>query len=306
MQLSTGCHLLSIAEASKRTICTPMKISSLSLHDDAPFAALAFKIMTDPYVGRLTFIRIYSGTLTKGMNLINSTKDSKERISRLLEMHANKRKDRDEFFTGDIAACIGLKKATTGDTLCSPDKPLLLEKMEFPEPVISMAIEPKSKADREKLAHGALSALSEEDPTFRVSTNEETGQTIIAGMGELHLEILHDRMKREFSVEANVGKPQVAYKETITIPGKIANQIRQAVGRPRSVRSRRDSKSNRMKKAKATRSSARLSAALFQKNTSRRPSKGLKKGLPQAFWQAISLVDVKVAIVYRFLPRCRL
>ena len=190
--------------------------------------------MTDPYVGRLTFIRIYSGTLTKGMNLINSTKDTKERISRLLEMHANQRKERDEFYTGDIAACIGLKKASTGDTLCSPDQPILLEKMEFPEPVISMAIEPKSKADREKLSQ-ALSSLSEEDPTFRVSTNEETGQTIIAGMGELHLEILHDRMKREFNVEANVGKPQVSYKETITIPSRKSNQVRQAVRRSRSI-----------------------------------------------------------------------
>ena len=168
--------------------------------DDEPLAALAFKIMTDPYVGRLTYVRIYSGTLTKGTTLLNTTKGSEERISRLLEMHANKRAEKDEFYTGDIAACIGLKNATTGDTLCAPKHPVLLEKMEFPEPVISMAIEPKSKGDREKLAM-ALSALSIEDPTFRVSTNEETGQTIIAGMGELHLDILHDRMKREFSLK---------------------------------------------------------------------------------------------------------
>ncbi|MBS0651646.1 MAG: elongation factor G, partial [Verrucomicrobia bacterium] len=199
--------------------------------DDGPLAALAFKIMSDPYVGRLTFVRVYSGTLSKGTNLINTTKDKRERVSRLLEMHANQRKDRDEFFTGDIAACIGLKYTSTGDTLCSEDNPLLLEKMEFPEPVISMAIEPKSKADREKLSL-ALSSLSEEDPTFRVQTNEETGQTIIAGMGELHLEILRDRMLREFSVDANVGKPEVSYKETITVPGKSETKyVKQSGGR---------------------------------------------------------------------------
>ena len=150
--------------------------------DDSPLSALAFKIMTDPYVGRLTFIRIYSGTLSKGTTLLNTTKDKRERISRLLEMHANQRKDRDEFFTGDIAAAIGLKNTSTGDTLCSEDHPLLLEKMNFPDPVISMAIEPKTKADREKLSM-ALSSLSEEDPTFRVMTNEETGQTIIMRNG---------------------------------------------------------------------------------------------------------------------------
>src|SRR5580692_1552919 len=199
--------------------------------DDAPLAALAFKIMSDPYVGRLTFVRIYSGTLSKGTAIINTTKDKRERVSRLLEMHANQRKDRDDFFTGDIAACIGLKYTTTGDTLCAEDNPLLLEKMDFPEPVINMAIEPKSKADREKLSL-ALSSLSEEDPTFRVSTNEETGQTIIAGMGELHLEIIRDRMFREFSVEANVGKPEVAYKETITAPSTSETKyIKQSGGR---------------------------------------------------------------------------
>ena len=203
----------------------------LSPKDDGPLAALAFKIMSDPYVGRLTFVRIYSGTLSKGTSLINTTKDKKERVSRLLEMHANQRKDKDEFFTGDIAACIGLKYTSTGDTLCTDDNPLLLEKMEFPEPVISMAIEPKSKADREKLSM-ALSSLSEEDPTFRVYSNEETGQTIIAGMGELHLEILRDRMFREFSVEANVGKPEVSYKETITIPSKVETKyVKQSGGR---------------------------------------------------------------------------
>ena len=199
--------------------------------DDSPLAALAFKVATDPYVGRLTFIRVYSGVLEKGMTLMNTTKGKKERISRLLEMHANQRKDRNEFFTGDIAACIGLKNTGTGDTLCAESNPLLLEKMEFPEPVISMAIEPKSKGDREKLSV-ALGALSEEDPTFRVSSNEETGQTIIAGMGELHLEVLKDRMFREFKVEANVGKPQVSYKETLTSPGKTNTKfVKQSGGR---------------------------------------------------------------------------
>src|SRR3989338_635442 len=200
------------------------KIDSDELLEIAPsdsghFSALAFKIMTDPYVGKLTLIRIYSGTLAKGSSLLNTTKDKRERVSRLLAMHAHQRKDRDEFYTGDIAACIGLKYTSTGDTLCTEDHELLLERMIFPDPVISMAIEPKSKADREKLAQ-ALSSLSEEGPTFRVTTNEETGQTIIAGMGELHLDVLRDRMIREFKVEANVGAPEVSYRETITKTGK--------------------------------------------------------------------------------------
>ncbi len=204
---------------------------TLEPRDDERLALLAFKVMTDPYVGRLTFVRVYSGTLKKGQTLINTTKDKKERISRLLEMHSNQRKDKDEFHTGDIAACIGLKNTTTGDTLCAEGTPLLLEKMEFPEPVISMAIEPKSKADREKLSM-ALSALSEEDPTFRVSSNEETGQTIIAGMGELHLDILRDRMVREFNVDASVGKPQVSYKETISLNAKADTKlVKQSGGR---------------------------------------------------------------------------
>ncbi|MGM0440540.1 MAG: elongation factor G [Chlamydiota bacterium] len=197
--------------------------------DDEPFSALAFKVMTDPYVGRLTFIRVYSGVLEKGKNLINTTKGRKERVNRLLEMHSNTRKERDEFYTGDIAACIGLKNTSTGDTLCDPSHKVILEKMEFPEPVISMAIEPKSKADREKLS-SALSALSEEDPTFRVYTQEETGQTIIAGMGELHLDVLRDRMIREFGVEANVGRPQVSYKETISSAGKTDTKFAKQSG----------------------------------------------------------------------------
>jgi elongation factor G len=182
--------------------------------DDEKFTALAFKIMTDPYVGRLTFARIYSGTLKTGSYIYNSVSGKKERIGRVLRMHANHREDIDEAYTGDIIAVVGLKNTRTGETLCGENDPIILEKMEFPEPVIAVAIEPKTKADQEKMGE-ALAKLSEEDPTFKVSTNEETGQTIISGMGELHLEIIIDRMKREFRVVANVGKPQVAYKETI-------------------------------------------------------------------------------------------
>ncbi|MGL4687821.1 MAG: elongation factor G [Fusobacteriaceae bacterium] len=183
--------------------------------DTAPFSALAFKIMTDPFVGRLSFFRVYSGILEKGSYVLNSTKNKKERMGRILQMHANKREEIDMVYCGDIAAAVGLKDTTTGDTLCDMDKPIILERMVFPEPVISVAVEPKTKADQEKMGI-ALSKLAEEDPTFRVKTDEETGQTIISGMGELHLEILVDRMKREFKVESTVGKPQVAYRETIT------------------------------------------------------------------------------------------
>jgi elongation factor G len=180
----------------------------------APFSAIAFKIATDPYVGKLTFFRVYSGTLKKGTAVFNATNEKKERVGRILFMHANHREDIEEVRAGDIAAAVGLKDVRTGDTLCDPDHPVVLEKMEFPEPVIRIAIEPKTKADLDKLGTG-LSKLAEEDPTFKVSTDDETGQTIIAGMGELHLEIIVDRLKREFKVEANVGKPQVAYREAI-------------------------------------------------------------------------------------------
>jgi elongation factor G len=268
----------------------------LKPEDNAPFAALAFKIMTDPYVGRLTFIRIYSGTLTKGMNLINSTKDSKERISRLLEMHANKREEREEFFAGDIAACIGLKKASTGDTLCSPDHPLLLEKMEFPEPVIDMAIEPKSKADREKLSM-ALSALSEEDPTFRVSTNEATGQTIIAGMGELHLEILHDRMKREFGVEANVGKPQVSYKETITAPSSSQMKyVKQSGGRGQYAHVEIEIRPN--EKGKGIEINNKIVGGVIPREYIPAVIKGIEEGILTGVLAGYSLVDIAVDIVF--------
>ena len=182
--------------------------------DDEPFAALAFKIMTDPYVGRLSFFRVYSGTLTTGSSVLNATKGKRERMGRILQMHANHREDIESAYSGDIAAVVGLKNTTTGDTLCDEKHPIILESMEFPEPVIRVAIEPKTKAGQEKMSV-ALAKLAEEDPTFRTYTDEETGQTIIAGMGELHLEIIVDRLLREFKVEANVGAPQVAYKETI-------------------------------------------------------------------------------------------
>jgi elongation factor G len=185
--------------------------------DDEPFAALAFKIMSDPYVGRLTYFRVYSGTLRAGSHVVNSTRDRKERIGRILQMHANHREDKEAVFAGDIVAGVGLKHTTTGDTLCDPSDPVLLEAMSFPAPVISVAIEPKTKADQDKLTQ-ALGKLSDEDPTFLVRSEEETGQTIISGMGELHLEVLVDRLTREFGVSANVGKPQVAYRETIRKP----------------------------------------------------------------------------------------
>jgi len=199
--------------------------------DDEPFSGLAFKIMTDPYVGKLTFFRVYSGTVKTGISVLNPTTGRHERIGRLVQMHANKREEINEVYAGDIAAGIGFKKVTTGNTLCDPEYPIALEAMHFPEPVVDVAIEPKSKADEEKLAT-ALQRLAEEDPTFRVRTDDETSQTVISGMGELHLEILVDRMKREFNVQANVGKPQVAYRETITVPAEVRHRfVRQTGGK---------------------------------------------------------------------------
>ncbi len=199
--------------------------------DDAPFAALAFKLQTDPYVGQLTYFRVYSGMLSAGSYIYNASTDNKERIGRILRMHANHREEVKEVFTGDIAACVGLKSTKTGDTLCDPDHLILLEKIDFPEPVVSMRIEPKTKADQEKMGL-ALKRLSDEDPTFRIKSDQETMETIISGMGELHLEIIVDRMKREFKVEAGTGKPQVAYKETITAASEAEGKyIRQSGGR---------------------------------------------------------------------------
>ncbi|MEB3103443.1 elongation factor G [Ferviditalea candida] len=199
--------------------------------DSEPFSALAFKIMSDPYVGKLTFFRVYSGTLSSGSYVLNSTKGKRERIGRILMMHANHREEIEMVYAGDIAAAVGLKDTTTGDTLCDEKNKVILESMEFPDPVISVAIEPKTKADQDKMGL-ALSRLAEEDPTFRTKTDEETGQTIISGMGELHLEIIVDRMQREFKVEANVGKPQVAYRETFRAPAKVEGKfVRQSGGR---------------------------------------------------------------------------
>ena len=190
------------------------------LSDEAPFSALAFKIMNDPFVGSLTFCRVYSGVVEAGTTVFNTVKDNKERIGRMLLMHANHREDVKEARSGDIIAIAGLKNVTTGDTLCEPTKPIILERMEFPDPVIEVAVEPKTKADQEKMGV-ALGRLAAEDPSFRVTSDHDSGQTIIKGMGELHLDILVDRMKREFKVEANVGAPQVAYRETITTEADI-------------------------------------------------------------------------------------
>ncbi|MFQ3789881.1 elongation factor G [Halomonas sp. A29] len=206
-------------------------IATREADDNAPFAALAFKIATDPFVGTLTFIRVYSGVLNSGDSVYNSVKQKKERIGRIVQMHANSREEIKHVYAGDIAACIGLKDVTTGDTLCDLENKIVLERMEFPDPVISVAVEPKSKADQEKMGV-ALGKLAQEDPSFRVKTDEETGQTIISGMGELHLDIIVDRMRREFKVEANIGKPQVAYRETIR--GKVEQEgkfVRQSGGR---------------------------------------------------------------------------
>ena len=208
------------------------KEDSRAAVDESPFSALAFKIMTDPFVGSLTFFRVYSGVLNSGDTVYNPVKSRKERVGRLLQMHANQRDEIKEVRAGDIAAAVGLKDVTTGDTLCSQDKVITLERMTFPEPVIAMAVEPKTKSDQEKMGV-ALSRLAQEDPSFRVRTDEESGQTIIAGMGELHLDILVDRMRREFSVEANVGKPQVAYRETIRKAVRQEGKfVRQSGGKP--------------------------------------------------------------------------
>lgn len=264
--------------------------------DNASFAGLAFKVMTDPYVGRLTYVRIYRGILKKGDNLTNTTKDKKERISRLIEMHANQRKELEEAGAGDIVACVGLKSTTTGDTLCDPDNELVLEKMEFPEPVISMAIEPKSKQDQEKLSK-ALSSLSEEDPTFRVSSNEETGQTIIAGMGELHLEILVDRMKREFKVEANVGKPEVAYRETITVPCSAKTKyVKQSGGRGQYAHVELEIEPR--EKGSGNEVVNEIVGGTIPKEYIPAVIKGIHEGLATGVVAGYPLVDVKVRIVF--------
>ena len=227
---------------------------------------LAFKLMDDQY-GILTFCRIYSGKLAKGTSLLNSTREKTERVGRMVLMHANTREEISEAFAGDIVALVGLKDTRTGDTLCDPVKPVILEKMDFPDPVIEMSIEPKTKGDQEKMAI-ALHKLAAEDPSFRVSTDAESGQTIIKGMGELHLDIKVDILKRTHKVEVNVGAPQVAYRETITRAGDSRLHPQEADRRYRPVRAREDRRSSPMKRARATSSSPRSSAARFRRNSS--------------------------------------
>ena len=269
---------------------------SLEPKDEGKLAALVFKVMTDPYVGRLTFVRLYSGTMVKGKALFNATKDKKERVSRLLEMHANQRTDREAFYTGDIFGVIGLKFSTTGDTLCFEDAPLSLEKMHFPEPVISMAIEPKSKADREKLSQ-SLASLSEEDPTFRVSTNEETGQTIISGMGELHLDVLQKRMLREFKVDANVGAPEVSYRETIIKPGKTETKyVKQSGGRGQYAHVCLEIEPNEAGKGNEVVS--KIVGGSIPKEYIPACFKGIEEGLATGVLAGYPLVDIKVVITF--------
>lgn len=269
---------------------------SLAPADSSPFSALAFKIVSDPHVGRITFLRVYSGMIKKGSTVFNATKEKSERISRLLEIHAQNREDKDAFFTGDIAACIGLKTTKTGDTLCLESDPLLLEKMEFPEPVIAMAIEPKSKGDREKLSL-ALSALSDEDPTFRVTTNQDTGQTIIAGMGELHLDILRDRMLREFKVEANIGNPEVSYKETITKPLKHETKyIKQSGGRGQYAHVVIEI--SPVEAGKGTTINSKIVGGVIPKEYIPAVIKGIEDGLSSGVLAGYPLVDINVDIVF--------
>ena len=244
---------------------------------DEPFAALAFKVMSDPYVGKLTYIRVYSGQMKQGDRVLNTTTGKTERIGRILQMHANHREERDEIGAGEIAAVVGLKATTTGDTLAVDTAPIRLESMTFPDPVISVAIEPKTKGDQDKLGAG-LQRLTEEDPTFRVRTDEETGQTLISGMGELHLEIIVDRLMREFNVDANVGRPQVAYRETVGKAGREdRGQVRPPDRRPRPVRPRGDQPRAGRARARATSSSTRSSAARFPRSTSPRSTSASRR-----------------------------
>jgi elongation factor G len=268
----------------------------IQVDDESQFTGLAFKIMTDPFVGKLTFVRIYSGTLSKGTSILNSTKYKDERASRVLEMHANKRNELDCAYAGDIVAVIGLKYTTTGDTLCEEKKPVLLEKMNFPDPVISMAIEPHSKGDRDNLAK-ALGALSEEDPTFRVTTNEETGQTIISGMGELHLEILIDRMFREFNVKAKVGKPEVSYKETIKAKGSSDyKHVKQSGGRGQYAHVCLEIEPNEAGKGIVIEN--KIVGGAIPREYIPAVEKGIKEGLTNGVLAGYPIVDVKIAIVF--------
>ena len=237
--------------------------------DEEPFSALAFKIMADPFVGKLAFFRVYSGTMNSGSYVLNATKDKKERVGRILQMHANKRQELEKVYSGDIAAAVGFKFTTTGDTICDEQHPVILESMEFPEPVIELAIEPKTKAGQGKMGE-ALAKLAEEDPTFRAHTDQETGQTIIAGMGELHLEIIVDRLLREFKVEANVGAPQVAYKETFTKPVDVDSKYaKQSGGRGQYGHCKVKFEPMDPNGEETFKFDSRLSAARFRRNISR-------------------------------------
>ncbi|MNO87721.1 Elongation factor G [compost metagenome] len=263
--------------------------------DNQPFAALAFKIMTDPYVGKLTFFRVYSGTLESGSYVLNANKDKKERVGRLIQMHANSRRDIDKVYAGDIACAVGLKDVVTGDTICDEDHPIVLESIEFPEPVIHIAVEPKSKADQEKMGI-ALSKLAEEDPSFRTYTDQETGQTIIAGMGELHLDIIVDRMKREFKVEANVGKPQVAYKETIKKAVRVEGKfIRQSGGRGQYGHVWIEIEPNEAGKGYSFES--KLVGGAIPKEYVKPTDEGIQESLKAGVLAGYPVVDVKVTLV---------
>jgi len=264
--------------------------------DEESFAGLAFKIMTDPYVGQLIFFRVYSGVINSGDTIYNPIKDKKERIGRLLQMHANQREEIKEVRAGDIAAAVGLREATTGDTICDPEEPIILERMIFPEPVISQAVEPKTKADQEKMGI-ALSRLAQEDPSFRVHTDEESGQTIISGMGELHLEILVDRMKREFGVEASVGKPQVAYRETIKKPVAEAEGkfVKQSGGRGQYGHVVLKIEPNPSKGFEFVDA---IKGGAVPREYIPAVEKGLKETLPNGVLAGYPVVDVKVTLFY--------
>ncbi len=266
--------------------------------DTEPMSLLAFKIMDDPFVGTITFCRIYSGKLESGTGVINSTKDRKERVGRMLLMHANNREDIKEAFAGDIVALAGLKDVRTGDTLCDPQKPVILEKMEFPDPVIEIAIEPKSKADQEKLGV-ALAKLVAEDPSFRVHTDQESGQTIIKGMGELHLDIKVDILKRTYKVDANIGAPQVAYREKITRPATVDYHAQEADRRLRPVCARQDRRRAAAcrQRARISCSRTRSSAARCRRNTSPASRRALNSVLGSGVLAGFPVVDLKVTLI---------
>ena len=252
-----------------------------------PLAALVFKIVSDPYVGRLAYFRVYSGKISTGTNVLNSSKGKRERIGRLIRMYADRREDIDVVEAGDIAAVLALKDTFTGETLTDADHPIVLESISFPDPVIAVAVEPKTTADQEKMGE-ALRKLSEEDPTFQVRSDEATGQTMIAGMGELHLEVLVDRMLREFRVQANVGRPRVAYRESITRAGAQGGpEVRQADRRPRPVRARGDCAWSRRRRARVSCLKTTSSAAEFRRNSSTRPRRAFARPPRAAWWAAI-------------------